>query len=90
MKINPNVLAATILGASIIVAVIIYANAPQAGRYVYKDKQTDFSLETSIFDSATGTRYSEYILNNIHTWSVTTPRNYERYAKEPPRPASSK
>ena len=85
MKLNPNVLAAAILGASIIIATLIYARIPQPYRYVYKEKETEHSLEHSVFDSATGKRYSCYIMGDLCIWSVDTPSDYVRLSKEQSR-----
>lgn len=74
MKIHHNIIAASILGASMIIALIIYANMPQPGRYVYKETTDANSTECYIFDTAKGTRYSRLIISSssIDTWNVIT------------------
>ena len=86
MKLNPNILAAAILGASIIIATLIYVSMPQPNRYVYKEKETEHSLEHSVFDSATGKRYSCSIIGSLCIWSVFTPSDYARLSKEQAKP----
>lgn len=87
MKINSNVLAATILGASIIVAAAVYACAPQSGRFIFKETQDDVSYDRWVFDSATGTRYSYHRIGTIGhepiiVWNVFKTDDYVKSANE--------
>lgn len=80
MKIHHNIIAATILGLSIIitglcgvVAIKNYCQAPQQGRYTYREKNEDLFVETLVFDTATGTSYSQLTPTTGQTiWTVET------------------
>lgn len=87
MKIHHNIIAAAILGLSIIIALIIYAVTPQPGRYVYKEKESEGYLCHWVFDSATGTKYEYSQIGKIPiiTWSVFTTQDYAQRVKEQSR-----
>lgn len=88
MRIHPNIIAAIILGLSIIIALLIYANTPQPGRYVYKEKESEGCLSNWVFDSVTGTKYEHSQIgskNPITFWSVFTTKDYAQRAKEQSR-----
>lgn len=88
MKIHHNIIAATILGLSIIIALIIYANKPQPGRYVYNEKESEGCLSNWVFDSATGTKYEHSQIsgeNQITLWSIFTTQDYAQRVKEQSR-----
>lgn len=84
MKIHHNIIAAIILGLSIIICTIVYVKAQQQcenGRYTYRD-DFDSTLgigETMIFDTAKGILYKQTIStrppNRIN--SVTSPDDIE-------------
>ena len=93
IEINPNIIAAMILGASIIIASIIIYNVPQPGRYIYKaDKSNDSGYSTStLFDTATGTLFSRSFWATINDgkamtifddWSKCTLDDCEKYVKD--------
>lgn len=89
MKTHPNVIAAVILGLSILAASLICALAPQTGRFVYKEVKEEWSDSNYVFDTATGTRYNYgvYLRSNpentpIVIWSVTALDDYKRNSKE--------
>lgn len=88
MKIHHNIIAATILGLSIIIALIIYAVTPQPGRYVYKEQEGEGFNIHWVFDSATGTKYTYSQFNSKNPliyWSVFTTKDYAQQAKEQSR-----
>lgn len=80
MKIHHNIIAAIILGLSIIIAGLCgvvaiknYCQAPQQGRYTYREKNEDLFVETLVFDTATGTSYSQLSSTTRPTiWTVQT------------------
>ena len=89
MKIHPNVIAAAILGLSILVASFIYALAPQTGRFVHKEISEEWFDKNYVFDTATGTRYSHGVYCRPNTedppitvWNVTELDDYKRLSKE--------
>lgn len=89
MKIHPNVIAAAILGLSILAASFICALAPQTGRFVYKEVKEEWSDRNYVFDTATGTHYSYsvYCRPNpedppLTVWNVTELDDYKRLSKE--------
>lgn len=85
MKIHHNIIAATILGACLIVAAIIYKYAPQPGRFIYKESNDDVTISHWVFDSATGTKYAYDQINAkepISFWSVFTTDDYVKRANE--------
>ena len=85
MKIHHNIIAATILGLSIIIALIIYAVTPQPGRFIYKESNDDVTISHWVFDSATGTKYAYDQINAkepISFWSVFTTDDYVKRANE--------
>lgn len=88
MKIHHNIIAAIILGLSIIIALLIYANTPQSGRYVYNEKESEGYLGHWVFDSATGTKYEYSQIsgeNRITLWSIFTTQDYAQRVKEQSR-----
>lgn len=68
IRINPNIIAATILGASIIIASIIIYNVPQPGRYIYKSDNVDDTGHSSstLFDTSTGTLISRSFRGSLN------------------------
>lgn len=88
MKIHHNIIAAIILGLSIIIALLIYANTPQPRRYVYNEKESEGYLGHWVFDSATGTIYEYSQIsgeNPITLWSIFTTQDYAQRVKEQSR-----
>lgn len=88
MKLHHNIIAAIILGLSIIIALIIYAVTPQPGRYVYNEKESEGCLSNWVFDSATGTKYEHSQIsgeNPITLWSIFTTQDYAQRVKEQSR-----
>ena len=85
MKIHHNIIAAIILGLSIIIALIIYAYMPKPGRYVYNENESEGYLGNYVFDSATGTKYEHSQINKVTFWSVFTTKYYEQRVKEQSR-----
>lgn len=93
IDINPNIIAATILGASIIIASIIIYNVPQPGRYIYKSDKVDDSghSTTTLFDTSTGTLFSRFFWATLNDgkpriifddWSKQTLDDCEKYVKD--------
>lgn len=89
MKIHNNIIAASILGASLIItglcvlsAIRDYCHAPKCGRYIYREDNGELFCETCIFDTATGTCYSE-LTSKDHPaiWSVNTIDDIKQAAK---------
>ena len=90
MKIHHNIIAAIILGLSLIItglslisAIKSYCHVPKSGRYIYRENEGERFVETLVFDTATGTSYTQLTSKDRPTiWSVKTIDDIEHAAQQ--------